>query len=209
MSRIVVLARMWFLSFLACLLLGSIAFVYWDVPLARHFSSADAPPGLWQVLVSGPVILSMQSAVVLGLVLSRLLRGRISRGGETLAIACLSSICTYCINDAVLKPLLAVPSPTDVIAGASHAFNLMEGSGNASFPSGHMALAGAFAGVFMRVDRASTRPLVVLLAIGGVLLVVGGWHFLSDVIAGAFVGVSAGVLAGEAWIVHLQRTTGP
>jgi membrane-associated phospholipid phosphatase len=34
-------------------------------------------------------------------------------------------------------------------------------------------------------------------------LVVGDWHFISDVIAGAFLGVSAGILAGEGWLVHL------
>jgi membrane-associated phospholipid phosphatase len=33
--------------------------------------------------------------------------------------------------------------------------------------------------------------------------VVGDWHFISDVIAGTFLGVSAGFLAGELWSVHM------
>jgi membrane-associated phospholipid phosphatase len=35
-----------------------------------------------------------------------------------------------------------------------------------------------------------------------VLLIAGDWHFVSDVIAGTFVGVSAGILAGEVWLAH-------
>jgi membrane-associated phospholipid phosphatase len=205
LNRFFALARNWLLVFLACFLSGAFVFVFWDVPVAAHFSRARASVSLWQVIFAGPVILAVQSVVVVSLILARLVRGRISRVGETLAIACLASICTYCVNDGVLKPLLGVPGPADVFEGARHAFNLMEGSVNASFPSGHMTLAGAFAGVFMRANRGSIRPLTILLAFGGAVLVIGDWHFLSDVIAGAFVGVSAGLLAGEAWIVHSHR----
>jgi hypothetical protein len=65
-----------------------------------------------------------------------------------------------------------------------------------------MVLAGAFAGVLMRFYRASIWPLSALLVLAAGLLVVGDWHFLSDVIAGTFLGVSAGILAGEGWAVH-------
>ena len=65
-----------------------------------------------------------------------------------------------------------------------------------------MVLAGAFAGVFMRLYRTSFLPLSTLLLIAAVLLVVGDWHFVSDVIAGTFVGVSAGLLAVEVWLAH-------
>jgi hypothetical protein len=70
-----------------------------------------------------------------------------------------------------------------------------------------MVLAGAFAGVFMSLYRASVWLLAGLLVLAAGLLVVGAWHFLSDVIAGTFVGVSAGMLAGETWTVHVKRLT--
>jgi membrane-associated phospholipid phosphatase len=92
-----------------------------------------------------------------------------------------------------------------VLHGAPHALNLWKGSAMSSFPSGHMMLSGAFAGVFMRLYRASIRPLAALLLIAAVLLVVGDWHFLSDVVAGSFLGLSAGALAGEAWSARLGR----
>lgn len=65
-----------------------------------------------------------------------------------------------------------------------------------------MVIAGAFAGVFLRLYRISILPLSALLLIAATLLVVGDWHFVSDVIAGAFVGISAGLLAGEVWLAH-------
>jgi hypothetical protein len=59
--------------------------------------------------------------------------------------------------------------------------------------------------VFMRLYRISVWPLSILLFIASALLVAGGWHFFSDVVAGTFLGVSAGLLAGELWVVHSAR----
>jgi membrane-associated phospholipid phosphatase len=185
-----------------CAVVVAFSFAHMDVPIALHF---------WKVgrflrpLGSGlgaAVILSLESAVALGLILTRVVRGHLSPFEEALAIACLASICTYGINDEVLKPLFGVPVPADVMEGARHTFNFLEGSGDSSFPSGHMVLAGAFAGVFMSLYRASVWLFSALLLLAAGLLVVGGWHFLSDVIAGVFAGVSAGILAAEAWTVH-------
>jgi uncharacterized membrane protein YoaK (UPF0700 family) len=68
-----------------------------------------------------------------------------------------------------------------------------------------MVLAGAFAGVFMRLYRTSVVTFSALLLILAVLLIIGEWHFVSDVIAGTFLGVSAGILAGELWLAHSTR----
>jgi membrane-associated phospholipid phosphatase len=148
------------------------------------------------------IILSLESAVILVLTLARLVRGHISRFAGTLAIACVASICAYGINSNVLKLLFGVPNLIEVMHGARHTFNLWMGSGDSSFPSGHMVLAGAFAGVFMRLYRASIWPLSALLLLAASLLIVGDWHFLSDVVAGTFLSVSAGLLAGEWRAVH-------
>ncbi len=140
--------------------------------------------------------------MILFILVVRMVKGQISAFGETLTIACLASMCTYAINDHVLKVFFGVPSPADVIHGARHGFHLWMGSGSSSFPSGHMALAGAFAGVFMRLYQASIWPLSALLVLAAGLLLVGDWHFLSDIIAGVFFGISAGTLAGEGRAVH-------
>ena len=202
MKRFPVFVQGWLLSFVACAMVVAFSFAHIDVPIALHFWKVGGLLSPLNTAFGAAVILSLESAMALGLILARVVRGHLSRFGEALAIACLASICTYGINSDVLKPFFGVPIPAEVMEGARHSFNLLKGSGNSSFPSGHMVLAGAFAGVFMSLYRASVWLLSALLVLAAGLLVVGDWHFLSDVIAGTFTGVSAGILAGEAWTVH-------
>lgn len=205
MKRVAVVIRMWTLSFVACAAVVAFLFVRIDVPTALRFWNAGRLLSPLNEAFGVAVILSAESAVILFMVLARLVRGHISVFGETLAIACLASMCAYVINDHVLKVFFGVPNPADVIHGARHSFNPWMGSENSSFPSGHMALAGAFAGVFMRLYKASIWPLSALLLLAAGLLLVGDWHFPSDIIAGAFLGASAGTLAGEGWAAHSER----
>ena len=207
-KRFSVELRIWLVWFVVCAAAAAICFAKIDVHVVhriwgvgRHLSSLSTAFG-------ATVILAMESTVVLSLVVARLMRGHISRFAETLALACLASICAYGINDQVLKPFFGVEAPIAVVRGAKHTFNLAKGLADGSFPSGHMVLAGAFAGVFMRLYRASVRPLSGLLLIAAGLLVVGAWHFVSDVIAGTFLGVSAGILAGEGWLAHVASRYG-
>ena len=58
----------------------------------------------------------------------------------------------------------------------------------------------------MRLYTGSTWLLSALLVLAAGVLIVGDWHFLSDVIAATFAGVSAGLLAGEVWAVHASRS---
>jgi membrane-associated phospholipid phosphatase len=203
LKRFAAVVRIWLLSFVACAATAAFSFAELDVPVARRVWPINTPLATLDATFGATVILSVESAVVLSLIVVRLMRGHISRFAETLALACIASICAYGINDAVLKPLFGVPAPFEVVQGAKHTFNFAKGLAYNSFPSGHMMLAGAFAGVFMRFYRVSIPPLAILLLLAASLLVVGDWHFISDVIMGTFLGVSTGVLAGEGWTVHM------
>jgi membrane-associated phospholipid phosphatase len=205
LKRFAVVIRIWSLSLVGCAAVVAFVFLRMDVPTVLHFWNASRLLSPLNAAFGATVILSAESAVILFMVLARLVRGHISVFGVTLAVACLASMCAYVINDHVLKVFFGVPNPPDVVHGASHSFNLWMGSENSSFPSGHMVLAGAFAGVFMRLYRVSIWPLAALLLIAAGLLLVGDWHFLSDIIAGAFLGTSAGILAGEGWVAHSER----
>jgi membrane-associated phospholipid phosphatase len=194
--------RKWLLSLVVCTLVVAVVFVYFDVWVARSvygiLSSAES-------LAKGfgsAVLLGVEAGVALALVIIRITRGHLSPFREATLLACLTSICAYAINDSTLKFFFGVPNPIAVLHGTQHVFHLRGGSSSSSFPSGHMVLAGAFAGVFMRLYRISILPLSALLLIAALLLIVGDWHFVSDVIAGAFVGVSAGFLAGDLWLAH-------
>jgi len=192
----------WLLSLLVCTLAVALAFVYLDVPIAhRVYGLLGSTESLGKGFASA-VLLAIEGSAALALVCTRITRGHLSRFGEATALACLTSICAYAINDSTLKFFFGVPNPSAVLHGTRHAFELLAGSSSSSFPSGHMVLAGAFAGVFMRLYRSSILPLSLLLLTAAVLLIVGDWHFVSDVIAGSVLGVSAGLLAGEVWLAH-------
>jgi membrane-associated phospholipid phosphatase len=194
--------KIWLLAFLLCTIATAVAFVYFDVAIARHAYGFWASTKGLGTGFSSVVLLGGEATLVLGLVIVRVTRGHLSPFCEVTVLACLTSICAYAINDSVLKFVFGVPNPTAVMHGAQHAFNFLSGSSSSSFPSGHMALACGFAGVFMRLYRRSIVPLAALLLVAVVLLIVGDWHFMSDVIAGTFLGISAGLLAGEVWLVH-------
>lgn len=197
-----VVVRIWVGSLLACAALVVCLFEYVDVPVAVHFWARSRHLSPLGETFGATILLSAESAVVLYLVIARLVRGHISVLGRTVVIACLTSMCAYVVNDHVLKVACGVPGPADVMRGARHSFNLWMGSEGSSFPSGHMALAAAFAGVFMRLHRASIGPFSALLLLAAALLLLGDWHFLSDIVAGAFLGTTAGILAAEGWAAH-------
>ena len=194
--------RVWLLSLLICTLAIAAAFLYFDVSIATRVQGILSSAQSLARGLGSAVLLGVETAIALALILIRMIRGRLSPFGKVTVLACLTSICAYTINDSTLKLLFGVPVPAAVLHGSRHAFHLLGGSSGSSFPSGHMVLAGAFAGVFMRFYRTCIAPFSILLSIAAVLLIVGDWHFLSDVIAGTFVGVSTGLLAGELWFVH-------
>lgn len=195
----------WLAALLICIGAVALAFVYLDEPIAlRVYGLLGSKESLGKGLGSA-VLLSIEAAAALTLVFIRITRGHLSRFGEALALACLTSICAYAVNDSALKLLFGVPNPGAVFLGTPHAFHLLAGSSNSSFPSGHMVLACSFAGVFGRLYRSSILPLSALLLFAAVLLVVGDWHFISDVIAGIMLGTTAGLLAGEVWLAHSKK----
>lgn len=185
------------LSSIACAGVVALAFLDLDVPVARALWRGSALLKPLGDHLGSIILLSGESAVLVALGIARLVRGNLPRLAATLAFACLASIAAYLANDLLLKPLFGVPTPLDIMRGVRHAVHLHHGSAGSSFPSGHMVLASAFAGVFLRRHAASIRPLATLLFAGAVLLLAGDWHFLSDVIAGGFIGLWAGWLAAE------------
>lgn len=194
----------WFLALLGSALFAAFAFRYLDLPVAGRVAGLlGSKQGLSTGFASS-ILLGIEGAIALTLALLRITRGRLSPLAEATGLACLTSICAYAVNDSALKEIFGVPDPEIVLQGAPHVFNFMGGSAGCGFPSGHMVIASAFAGVFMRLYRRSIWPLFALLLLAAVLLVVGDWHFISDVIAGGFVGVAAGLLAGELWLAHAR-----
>jgi membrane-associated phospholipid phosphatase len=196
--------RIWLIVMLATALAVAFTFKHVDLPVLGAVAKFSHHIAMLGEGLGSVVLLTLEVAIFLSLVITRMLRGHISPLGRAMAVACVSSICAYAINSGVLKVIFGVVPPGDVLTGSAHVAHLFAGSPNSSFPSGHMALAGAFSGVFMRHYPKQTVPLSILLVLPAGLLIVGGWHFVSDVLAGTFIGVSAGLLAAEVWLAHEQ-----
>ena len=187
----------WLLSLVVCVIAVVLSFDYADLAIAAYHTPLSHPLSTVGDSLGSTVILSGEAITLAVLTAARLISGKLPPFADALSAACLVSICAYGIDSEVLKIYFGVPNPFEMMRGAKHTLNLWEGSEYSSFPSGHMALAGAFFGVFMRLYRISIWPLSIALLVGCALLVVGRWHFLSDVIAGTFLGVTMGLVAGE------------
>ncbi|GAA0542357.1 membrane-associated phospholipid phosphatase [Rhizomicrobium palustre] len=201
-------AKLWLLSLLLCAIFVPLVFRHLDLAIAlrmRPWATHLAPLGEG---LGSAILLSIEALLLLYLSITRVVVGSLRPFGRTLALATLASVCAYAVNSTVLKVAFGVPAPWEVWSGAHHGIHFLKGTGNSSFPSGHMALAGAFCGVFFRLYRSSVVPLGIFMLLAATLLVAGVWHFVSDVIAGSFLGISAGLLAGEVWYEHIHRQQG-
>ena len=183
------------------------ASIHWlDYPVAAIFLNASKHVGLIGKIFGGRVLVAGELSLIFALTIVRIRNGSLPELAKVFLIACNASIMAYTLNDVVLKILFGRLSPATFyqshIAGVFHLFRGDDGS---SFPSGHMVLAEAFLGVFVRLySRLQSASLFVLL-LAAFAMVVGDWHFISDLIAGAFVGTTAGLMAGELWLRHIAR----
>jgi membrane-associated phospholipid phosphatase len=191
-------ALSWLPWLLLCAVVVAFLFQYVDLPVARYFSHDSRYLDPLGDFFAARIVLSGESAALLGIVLVRLVRGGVAPFWRVLAIACLASICAYAIDNLALKVLFGVPDSWAVMHGIPHAINWGMGTSHSSFPSGHMVLAAAFAGVMMRYYKSTRWPLAALLLLAAALMLVGEWHFASDLVAGAAVGLAIGLLAADA-----------
>lgn len=194
----------WLIGFFLTVAASTLSFIWIDVPVAHHFADNADRFGIIAAGLSGMVLLAVESAVVVGFLLLRILRGELSPLAKAVTVSSIASICAYLLNEVLLKFLFGVPSPPEMLfQNAGHAIHFLSGDVQDGFPSGHMMLAGAFAGAFIRAYPRMTGWLFSLLALGALILVWGDWHFVSDVIAGTFLGVTVGLVVAHPGAVQI------
>ena len=202
------LVQWWLAALLTTGLLCLFSIEYLDMPIARLLFRGGAAHKLsiLGALLSSSALVGLISIVILPLILIRLVRGTLSKFGETVIVAGCAAIGTFAVNDNVLKWIFGreevatyLTNPTGPI------FHMLSGDISSSFPSGHAVMITAGLSACARVYPRLQLFVLALLAIMSGMLLLGHWHFLSDIIAGLFVGGSAGFLAGELAKSHFDR----
>ena len=176
--------RCWLAALVATAALCAGAVPWLDMAIARHFQSEAPHWGLLGTIFAGPVLVGLITVIVAGV----------------------AALASFSVNDFVLKRVFGRSDVADSLAQPAVAgFHLFGGDMNSSFPSGHavMAAAGlvAFARVYPRWQPAALAASIVMV----VLLLVGDWHFLSDIAAGLYLGALSGAVAGDLARSHFAR----
>jgi membrane-associated phospholipid phosphatase len=176
------------------------------MPVAREFlANANRFGGLGKGL--GTVVLvSLEMVMIAALAIVRISKGNLPAFAKAVFVACCASLSAFVANDYILKIVFGRLNPSDFFqTPTAQVFHFFQGSQQSSFPSGHMVLATAFAMVMIRLQPRTKPVLIILLCLGAIALLVGDWHFVGDVVAGTFVGGTAGFVAGELWTEHVHE----
>jgi membrane-associated phospholipid phosphatase len=211
--------RIWSLGLLGTVVAVTVAYLWLDRPIAQFAHAELQGYRLFEKLTLIPGVLTPLAAVAFmllglhGLTARRLTRFQtvVLLSGVTLAVAVV-------IKDQ-LKFFFGRPwpetwthnNPSFIRDGAYGFYPFHGGGGYASFPSGHATMICTVMTVLW-ICYPGFRPLYALcMAAVAVGLVGANFHFLSDVIAGAFLGVSAGWLGVTLWEIASRqvRPQGP
>jgi len=180
--------------------------VWLDRPVAGFFHVLLGRPEILERLVRTPgLFIPLAALAVISIVVRRLAGLTIATSDTVLALVCLSATIGQVINSP-LKFLFGRTWPIVLFRRDIYGFFPFHGgAAYASFPSGHTAAVCAVLFVLW-VWHPRFRPAYVVMAFGCAAgLVAANYHFVGDVVAGAFVGITAGMLAQGIWDIWRRR----
>lgn len=187
----------WLSAFAICLVATAASYFFLDVAFARFIHELPFETALRSPMWSTPLLISVFGAAFFVVAVRAMLGLGVGYWGQTIVLIALSVALAACLNEMVLKPLFDRPMPHNFFATGHHTFGLMRDRNRSSFPSGHAAQIVAVLTVIWNRHRTLRALWALLLAVPLGLLVLGNWHFLSDLIAGGFLGAfcAASVMA--------------
>jgi membrane-associated phospholipid phosphatase len=202
--------RKWILSLAGTAVAVVISYQWLDRPIALFFHKTVARPETFATFTYAPdpmVPLACFVFAVLGLIN---LSGRALSRVQTCAMLCSLSLIIAELTKTQLKlffgrtwPDTFINDNPSFLRDGIYGFNLFHGGrAYASFPSGHTAVTCAVITVLW-IYYPRWRPLYALAVFAvGVGLIGANYHFLGDVIAGGFVGISSGWMLTSLWKAH-------
>lgn len=192
--------KIWIGMLIATILAIAICIRWLDAPIALALHPhAGRYSGLGNsfdssILVRGEII------VIAALAIARLIWGTLPDYARALFLASCSSLIAFEANEYILKVIFGRQTPMEFLqVPAVYPFHFLQGDDHSSFPSGHMVMATTFAVVIGRNIPGTAPFLITMLCFGAFALLLGDWHFVSDTLAGAFVGWTAGLMATKIW----------
>jgi membrane-associated phospholipid phosphatase len=206
----------WIWSLAGTAVAVAIAYQWLDRPIALFFHKTVARPETFATLTYAPdpmVPLACSVFAALGLVS---LSGRTLSRLQICAMLASLSLIVAELTKTQLKlffgrtwPDTFVNDNPSFLRDGVYGFNLFHGGrGYASFPSGHTAVTCAVITVLW-IYYPRWRPLYALAIVAvGIGLIGANYHFLGDVIAGGFVGISSGWMLTSLWKAHEHFNTG-
>jgi membrane-associated phospholipid phosphatase len=197
----------WSLGLIGTAIAVAVGYFWLDRPIAHLAHDALQPYHLFQKLTLIPDALLPLAAVAIVLVGLRALSGAQPSRFETVFFLAGISLALGLVAKDELKIAFGRTwpetwirnNPSFIRDNVYGFFPFHGGTGYASFPSGHTTAICAAMTVFW-ICYPRFRPLYALAMAGAAIGLVGAnFHFLSDVIAGAFLGVSVGWMTIALW----------
>lgn len=187
----------WVLALLACVVLVTVCIAYVDRPVAEFLETHVRHTTLWIVIdrALSPLDLVVVSALLFlfGCGIWAASGHQLRRWADTPLLCSWSAIWAVAA-DIIFKQIFGRgwPDPT-YVHDHLYAFHFLRGGPHwNSFPSGTAAISVAVASVLW-IARPHWRVVSLLVVVFlSVAVVVANYHWISDVIAGAFLGVSIG-----------------
>jgi membrane-associated phospholipid phosphatase len=170
----------------AALCLFAIVFV--DGPVARLFSETVLHHHQRKYAISSPVLLVPLAVVAASVMLwgRKALETPFKRA---IVLAAASGLIAFATNNLILKPFFGRRGIDYFLYyPADYGFFFFKGIWKDNFPSGHMALIAAIVTIAWREFPRLRWISAAVIVLAAFLLLFGEWHFVSDLIAGAFWG---------------------
>ena len=196
------LGAQWLALLLACSALILIAVAFVDRPIA-DFSHAHfhLPHLLGHIARLPDALLAIAIFAPIAAVVAPRSR-RSAQGLVQVALLCgLSLLWTACTTEFLLKRVFGRTGPAAWLNTGAYSFHLLGGRVEwlRDFPSGEAALVAAVLSVLWCLHPRWRAVYVLAFCTESLLLVVLTWHFVSDVLAGGFVGSSIGIAITTLW----------
>ena len=202
--------KRWLLALLLTAVAVVVCYLWIDRPLSLLAHAYNGHREAFATVTHLPDPLIPAACIVFVAVGLCTLAGSTLSGMKTMAALCSISLIVGETIKSGLKSVFGrtwpdtwVQNNPSFIRDGAYGFNFFHGGrGYASFPSGHTAAICAVLSVLW-ILYPKLRPLYALIVlVVAVGLIGANYHFLSDVIAGGFVGISCGWMLTSLWKAH-------